>query len=526
MKKFVVIAVIAVVVLVGSGYMWYAHAEAAAASSKETIPTTKVERKDFRVSVQSQGSVSSNRDVDIKCKASGNINVLPYGDVAAVVQPNALLLQLDTQDEDQALASAKAMLSADTAKLEEAKVNWDIAKLSLVTTTKKANADLASARAKADDAKKKMDRTQQLFEQKLASEEDLETARTTSASADADVLSAESAVAELEQDKRAIDTKEQQVNEAQAQLDQDNIKVETAQTNLGYCTVNAPDVEKGKENDPPQWRISKMTAGVAVGYLVQSGSNGSSGGTTVMTLSDMSHVYVLATVAESDIGGLLVRFEAGQELAVQITADAYPDVKFRGKVVRIAETGVSTSNVVTFEVKIEVSSPNRELLRPLMTADVEIISAERPDALLIPVQAFSKKRADATTESATQVAADPATPASDPDSPAPTAADGTRHGHGKHQHGNGGGNDTVAAAPGKVDQPIEGTVTIVGPNGEQEQRDVTVGITDGASYEVISGLNEGDTVALNKIGADSKWRGNHDKGGNGGGGGMMRGMGR
>ena len=60
------------------------------------------------------------------------------------------------------------------------------------------------------------------------------------------------------------------------------------------------------------------------------------------------------------------------------------------------------------------------------------------------------------------------------------------------------------------------------PDGTMESREVVVGLSDDTSYEVVSGLQEGETVVLNKNGADSKWRG----GQRGGAGGMMRGLGR
>ncbi|HUO10904.1 MAG TPA: HlyD family efflux transporter periplasmic adaptor subunit [Phycisphaerae bacterium] len=525
MKKFVILSILALALLGGGGYVWYAHAEAAAAeSAKDAVATAKVERKTLRVSVQSQGAVASNQDVDIKCKASGNIITLPYTDVSAAVPPGALLLELDDKDQLPAYDTAVAVVHADEAKIEEAKLNWQISKMSLQTTQQRDEADLSSAKAKAADAHAKAQRTEQLFQDKLASKEDLETAQTLAAQADADVATAQAAIAELEQTKLLIDTKEKQIAEIEAQLVQDTAKKKTAEQNVGYCKVYAPLPAPGQENDPPQWYISKMTAGVSVGYLVQSGSSGTSGGTTIMTLGDMSHVFILATVAESDIGGLLTRFLAGQQLPVDITADAYPGVKFKGKVVRIAQTGVSTSNVVTFEVKIEVTSPNRNLLRPLMTADVEIVSAERPDAILIPVQAFSRKRADAATESATRQAnaSSAAAPSQESADTQPAAA-GTEQPHGRR-----GGKRKNANADQQPttfsDQPLEGSVTVLTASGAQEQRDVIVGVTDGASYEVLNGLNEGDTVVLNKMGADSKWRGNRG-GGGGGGGGMMRGMG-
>ncbi len=54
----------------------------------------------------------------------------------------------------------------------------------------------------------------------------------------------------------------------------------------------------------------------------------------------------------------------------------------------VAPKGVNTSNVVTFEVKVEVTSANRMLLRPTMTATAKIICASRLNALAIPVEAF------------------------------------------------------------------------------------------------------------------------------------------
>src|SRR3982750_4665056 len=133
-----------------------------------TQPTTKVERKDLRVTVQSQGTVSSNRDVDIKCKVSGTILELPYKDVSGDVKPGELLLRLDGRDPDTALRSAQAVVDADQAKFNEAVLTKQIAEKQLITDTLKANANLASARAKEADAKAKAARTQQLFENNLA----------------------------------------------------------------------------------------------------------------------------------------------------------------------------------------------------------------------------------------------------------------------------------------------------------------------------------------------------------------------
>ena len=69
------------------------------------------------------------------------------------------------------------------------------------------------------------------------------------------------------------------------------------------------------------------------------------------------------------------------------TVDAYPDKRFSAAISDIAYASVTTENVVTYEAKLAVD--NRELLlRPGMTANVDIITREAKGALTIPNAAF------------------------------------------------------------------------------------------------------------------------------------------
>ena len=110
------------------------------------------------------------------------------------------------------------------------------------------------------------------------------------------------------------------------------------------------------------------------------------GGSPLISVADMSRLFVRASVAESDIGNVSV----GQRSL--ITADAYPQERFMGRVVRVATKGENVSNVIVFDVYIEVVSPNLHLLKPEMTANVVIISASKEDALLIPLNAVFRRR--------------------------------------------------------------------------------------------------------------------------------------
>jgi HlyD family secretion protein len=117
---------------------------------------------------------------------------------------------------------------------------------------------------------------------------------------------------------------------------------------------------------------------VQTGQIIASGISNVGGGTTLMTLSDLRRIFVMANVDESDIG----KIKDGQKAI--ITADAYPGKRFTGKVVRVATKGVTNSNVVTFEVKIEIEGDGKNYLKPEMTANVDVQADRRENALLLP----------------------------------------------------------------------------------------------------------------------------------------------
>src|SRR5690606_31659274 len=121
---------------------------------------------------------------------------------------------------------------------------------------------------------------------------------------------------------------------------------------------------------------------VQTGQIIASGISNVGGGTTLMTLSDVSRLFINANVDESDIGKIRERQKT------IITADAFPGRRFTGEVVRVAAKGETNSNVVTFEVKIEISSSGLDLLKPEMTANVDIQADRREDVLVLPNEAI------------------------------------------------------------------------------------------------------------------------------------------
>lgn len=140
--------------------------------------------------------------------------------------------------------------------------------------------------------------------------------------------------------------------------------------------------------------------GVVVGEPKTPGTmavQGNNNPTVIMRIADLSEKQILAKVDETDIG----RIKVGQP--VSFTVDAYTDKKFTGKVAQIAQTDVnntwdtdgtsssssssSSSSVIYYYVTLDVDDPD-SLLKPAMTARVEITTDNKQNVIAVPLAAL------------------------------------------------------------------------------------------------------------------------------------------
>ena len=386
----------------------------------------KVRRGSIRVVVETTGCVVADREVEIKCKASGEVTKLPV-DVSDPVRKGDLLVQLDPDDEERSVKLAKINLRVSQAKLAQAKLGLEIAHRNLATERLRALAALKSAEAKAKEAAAKRARVSGLLKKGFSNQEEHDEALSAVAQAESDLEGSRARLEELRTQEVQIASKKQDVSIAEAQVESDKLSLSDAEERLKETTVVSP--------------IDGVVAqrSVQEGQIIASAISNVGGGTTVMKLVDLSRICVLAAVDESDIG----RIEVDQR--ARITVDAHADAVFPGKVVRVATMGVETSNVVTFEVKIEVFGRRRRLLKPQMTANVEILAAERTDVLVVPASAIRRRRR-------------------------------------------------------------ERFVTLQKGQGATEERKVETGVSDGEIVEIVAGLKEGEAVLPGKGGGASRWR--------------------
>src|SRR5580692_5518755 len=116
----IVLALAAVAAAAGTGlYLHQRTAKAAATTLPVDTYTAAADHGDITQSVSATGPVVSNLDVQIKCRASGEVVKLPY-DISDPVKKGDLLIQLDTQDEAVVLEQAQVNLQQSKSKLKEA----------------------------------------------------------------------------------------------------------------------------------------------------------------------------------------------------------------------------------------------------------------------------------------------------------------------------------------------------------------------------------------------------------------------
>lgn len=327
----------------------------------------------LKVVVEATGRVVPEREVEIKCKASGEIIKLPV-EVSQEVRQGDLLVQLDPLNEERAVKRGKATLVAARAKVAQTRLNLSMAERDFISEQSRAKSGLDAAKAKAKEAEAMLTRISALVDKKMASQQELEAAKSASAAAQADLQGAQARIQDLESKKELIGARRQEVSMAEAEAEIDQLTLSDAEQRLADTKVLSP--------------IDGVVASreVQIGQIIASGINNVGGGTTMMTIADLTHIYVLVSVDESDIG----RVAAGQP--ARVTVDSHPDEVFKGEVVLVATKGVNTSNVVTFEVKVEVTGDNRALLKPEMTANVSIVTKDKLDSLLVPVTALERKK--------------------------------------------------------------------------------------------------------------------------------------
>ncbi|MBK5189590.1 MAG: efflux RND transporter periplasmic adaptor subunit, partial [Gemmatimonadaceae bacterium] len=249
------------------------------------IQTAAITRQDIVVDVEATGVIQPINAVQVKSKASGQVMHL-HVSTGSEVKPRDLLVEIDPRD-------ARSRHDQAVAALHAAQANVAVTKAQL-------------------------ERSQSLAKEGVITAPEVETAVLAAANAESNLVA------------------------AQAALDQSKIALEDV-------TIRAPMAGTVIEKD------------VSEGQVISSATNTVGGGTTLLTMADLGQVYDSTLVSESDIGNV----KAGQAASVKV--DAYPNRTFQGTVEKIAPQATVQQSVTMFPVLIRLDNRDGALMPGMNT---------------------------------------------------------------------------------------------------------------------------------------------------------------
>ena len=329
---------------------------------KPVFKTSEILRGNLLVKISATGIVEPNFKVEVKSKASGEVLSFPFEE-GDPVKKGALLLQLDKSDEKRNVSKARTELSSSSAKLKKAKTALLLQKTRYDTDIKSSQSEIATALANLKESEDKLKRQSELFEKKFVSQESLDAAETLFKVNQEKLIQAETRFQVAKDSVHDITMKENEIELVQSEVKRSEIAVDEVEERLDETEIFAPI--QGVI-------IEKL---VEEGQIIASGISNVSGGTAIATLADMSRLFIIADIDETDIGSVKIGH------AVRITADAFPDEIFKGKVTRIAPQGVVDNSITIFKVKIEVQGAGKTLLKPMMSANIDIVIHQVKDTV-------------------------------------------------------------------------------------------------------------------------------------------------
>lgn len=337
-RRWVILAMIAVV-LVGGGL-----GVGAAFRPNHKIDPSKlasVTRGDLARSVVATGKIEPLAKVEIKSKASGIVQRI-FADYGDRVKQGEVLVELD-----------KEQLQA---QVRESRASWLAAKAAEEAAQATYERDQVDAQGpdlpflKAD-----MERSRKLYDEGLTAKPVVENAE----------KAYQLALNKQKSALRSVAVTQAEVDKAKAEVSQAQAALDRAEEDLRNTTIVSPMDGLVLSRD--------VEIGDAVSSILILGSQA----TLIMTLGDVSEVYVKGKVDEADISKVYL----GQ--AARIVVESLKDKKFQGKVTKISPLGVEKENVTTFEVRVSIQNPTGEL-KANMSANAEIILEEKHNVLQIP----------------------------------------------------------------------------------------------------------------------------------------------
>jgi HlyD family secretion protein len=410
------------------------------------VATGKIVRQDLVSTVSGTGQIKPKTYVVVGATSFGRITHL-YVKEGDRVHKGDILARVESVQPESTVDAQQATIASSRTDIT-----------SYIAAENTAQANIAEARADLEQKKFDFDRAQALYTAQLIAKQDFDAKK---AAYDVSAATLDQRVAALAQAKAQTDSQ-------RAHLDQAVASQRANYDALDKTISRAPF--DGLVTDVPVREGETVVVGIQ-----------NSGGSTLMTLADMSVITAEVKVDETDI----VNLRLGQ--SADVTVDALPGRTFKGHVTEVGDqallrtTGIATSQSTTgteeakdFKVVVTLDQlPGEDLaeLRPGLSTTAKITVADKPNALTLPIQALVQRDAAVEKDLASHAGKPASTTASTDPSGAPVKPNLAQ------------GVYVLATIKGKLRANFV---------------PVTTGVTGATDIEVLSGLKQGDEIVTGR----------------------------
>ena len=336
------------------------------------VLTVPVETTALTVRITASGTVEPLQTVNLSPKAAGILEQL-YVEQGDQVTQGQLIARMESRDVEAQRRQREAAVAEAEAQLADVRRGTDPEELAQAeSAVQAAEAQVRDSEARLDLAEAQVTRNQQLQSQGAISQDELDNFNQAVRSAQANLESAQFQAREARERLEDLrnEPRPEQLAQAEAQLAQAQAQLEATQVQLDDTQIRAPFAGI----------VTQKFANEGAFVTPTTSASDASSATSTAIVAIASDVEVLAEVPEADIA----QIRPGQ--LVEIEADAFPDKVFQGQVRLIAPEAIERQNVTLFQVRIDLSTGQSELLSN-MNVTVAFIGEQLTDALVVPAVA-------------------------------------------------------------------------------------------------------------------------------------------
>ena len=414
----------ALIVIAGLVYYYgYGGSSKSESAAAKRAGYERVSEGTFELLVSCSGVISALSSVDVKSRVGGNVEYLKLmeGDK---VKKGDRVAQIDRRNVDLKLKQSEADLNSTKISLERARISYEIDKNSNYNEMQKAmsnielsranlqllkkgsrpeeisqgTAQLDLARANFENSRKNFDRNKELFAKNLISQSSLDAARASLDVNEAQVRTAQEKLSLLKQGFQSEEIQKAMsqyevsvfaVNDIKIKIDSLRLReeeIKSLETAVKKAQITYQDVVEQVNdttvNAPIDGVITQKW--VDEGGIITSGISSVTSGTNIVTISDMTEVWIKANVDETDIHKLVNNLEA------RVRLDAFPKRTFKASLLSIGPRVYLKDNVPVVDVTLKLLEGTSEV-KVGMTADADIIVHSKPDVKMISSDSIIEK---------------------------------------------------------------------------------------------------------------------------------------